>query len=415
MLVVYPSKLNGTIKAPASKAHAQRLLFMAALADYATLIQNAPDCEDIDTTIACLEELGCRISKRPDGILIDPFPRNTPAKTVVFDFKDSSTTARLAIAVSSALGIMTNCSGTTNLQKRRLLPLTSRMAIRGVRFSNFSIPCTTDGRLEGGEYVFEGNEGSQNISALLIALPLLRDDSDIKLASPLIDPSFIEITINSLKDFGIVIEKTEDGYHIPGKQYYHTPKTVTVENDWGLASMWVTAGAACGRDDTCVTVTGLPLQSPQEYRNIYSIISLLHYDFEDLNIDASECPDLATLFAALAIVKGANIEVTGVPQLKFKETDRMKNISEIARTLGQHTRILPDGIEIEGIGHPDYESGRVIDTKGDPWVFMSMVLASVTSTIPFTIRDEHGADKIDRNFLRDFKALGGRCETVGKH
>ena len=90
-------------------------------------------------------------------------------------------------------------------------------------------------------------------------------------------------------------------------------------------------------------------------------------------------------------------------------------MSEIARTLGQHTRILPDGIEIEGIGHPDYESGRVIDTKGDPWVFMSMVLASVTSSIPFTIRDEHGADKIDRNFLRDFKALGGRCETVGKH
>ena len=31
MLVVYPSKLNGTLKAPASKAHAQRLLFMSAL------------------------------------------------------------------------------------------------------------------------------------------------------------------------------------------------------------------------------------------------------------------------------------------------------------------------------------------------------------------------------------------------
>ena len=410
MLVVYPSKLNGTIKAPASKAHAQRLLFMSALADYATLVKNVPDCEDIDTTIDCLEKLGCRITKRNDGILIDPFPRNTPAKSAVFDFRDSSTTARLAIAVSAALGIRTSCTGSVNLQKRRMLSLTSRMAIRGVRFSNFSIPCSTDGRLEGGEYVFEGNEGSQNISALLIALPLLRDDSDIRFASPLVDSSFIQITVNSLRDFGIVIEETDYGYHIPGKQYYHTPKTVTAENDWGLASMWVTAGCASGRDDCCVTVTDLPLHSPQEYRNIHSIITLLHYDFEDLNIDASECPDLATLFAALAIVKGANVEIKGVPQLKYKETDRMKNMAEIARTLGQHSRILSDGIEIEGIGHPDYERGQVVDTKGDPWVFMSMVLASVTASIPYAIRDEHGADKTDRSFLKNFKLLGGQYE-----
>ena len=414
MLVVYPSKLNGTIKAPASKAHAQRLLFMSALADYTTLVKNVPDCDDIDTTIKCLEQLGCRITKKADGVQIDPFPRNTPAKSAVLDFRDSSTTARLAIAVSSALGIRTSCTGSTNLQKRRMLSLTSRMAIRGVRFSNFSLPCTTDGRLEGGEYVVEGNEGSQNISALLIALPLLRDDSDIRLSSPLIDPAFVEITIDSLKKFDIVIEKTEYGYHIPGKQYYHTPKTVKAENDWGLASMWITAGAASGSDSYCVNVTDLPAQSPQGYRDIHSIITLLHYDFEDLNIDASDCPDLATLFAALAIVKGANMEIKGVPQLKYKETDRIKNIAEIARTLGQHTRILPDGIEVEGIGYPDYEKGRVVDTKGDPWVFMSMVLASVTATVPFAIRDEHGADKIYRNFLKEFKSLGGQYEIISK-
>ena len=414
MLVVYPSKLNGTVKAPASKAHAQRLLFMAALSDYGTLIKNVPDCDDIDTTINCLEQLGCRISRKSDGIRVEPFPRNTPAKSAVFDFRDSSTTAKFTIAVSAALGIRTNCNGSVNLQKRRLLPLTSRMAIRGVKFSNFSLPLTTEGMLGGGEFVFEGNEGSQNISALLIALPLLRDDSVIRLASPLVDSSFVDITIDSLEKFGIVINRTEDGYHIPGKQYYHTPKTVTAENDWGLASLWVTAGAACGDDSLKVTVTDLPKNSPQEYRDIYSIITLLHYDFEDINIDAEECPDLATLFAALAIVKGANVEITGVPQLKYKETDRMKNMAEIARTMGQHTRILSDGIEVEGIGYPDYEKGRAIDTKGDPVVFMSMVLSSVTATIPFAIYDEHGADKVNRRFLEEFKSLGGKYEIVKK-
>ena len=43
MIRIYPSKFEGHIQAPASKAHAQRLLFASALTTTATLIKNVTE------------------------------------------------------------------------------------------------------------------------------------------------------------------------------------------------------------------------------------------------------------------------------------------------------------------------------------------------------------------------------------
>ncbi len=411
MIKIYPSKLNGTLDAAASKAHAQRLLFMAAMAPYPSCVKNVPMCDDIETTLQCLLDLGCKISVQSGkNVYIDPFPKNVPVQSAEFDFRGSSTTCRIALALSAALGIRVKCTGSPSLQKRRLLPLTSRMALRGVHFSNFSVPCEMEGRLEGGEYQLDGNEGSQNISALLMALPLVKQDSTLKLSGKLQDSAFVELTIRSMEAFGVRIEKIKDGYFIPGRQKYQSPGEIDAENDWGLAAMWITASAACGDDDLNVTVRNLPKNSPQNFRDIHSIIALLHFDFTEVNIDASKCPDLATLFAALAIVKGANMEISGIPQLKFKESDRLKTMRDIARTLGQNAEIFESGIRIIGTGAPNYAEDTAVNCQEDPWVFMSMVLASAAMKVPYKLENEKTADKVYRGFLDDFARLGGKFE-----
>lgn len=415
MIRFYPCKLNGTLSAPASKEHAERLMFMAALSDAPTLIKNVPDCEDIDTAIGCLKVLGCQVTRTEDGMLVEPFPKNVPVQRADFDFGGSATCCKTAIALSGALGILAKCSGNAALTKRRVLSLTSRMALRGVKFSNFSLPCEQEGRLKGGEYIIDGEDGSQTVNSLLMALPLLRDESSISFSVPLKDDTYSEITVSSLEKFGIKIEKTEDGgYHIKGRQYYISPEEIEAENDWSLSSMWITAAAACGTEDCTVTVENLPVNSPQKFRNVSSIINLLHYDFQSLNIDASNCPELATLFAAMAIIKGANVEIEGVPQLRYKECDRLKTMAEIARKLGRTAEVFEEEgkLTISGSGKPDLSDKTVIDCKEDPWVFMSMALACTVSDEPITLSDEHGADKIYRSFLNDFEALGGKYGII---
>ena len=412
MIRIYPSVFNGTLKAPAASAHAQRLLFMSAVPALDTTVCNVPDCDDVDVTINCLKALGCDVQRFGNSCAVKPFPKNVPMRTASFDFGQSSTASRIAIALAAAFGISADCRATGKSPHVKDFSLISRMALRGVKFSAFSLPFTMQGRLKAGEYILEGNEGSQFISALLIALPLLPENSTIVLNSPLIDSSFVELTIESLKGFDIRIEKTDRGYFVPGRQYYSSPVSVNTENDWGLASLWIAAGAAGGEGNGKVTVTDLPLMSPQLYRNVTKELPLIAQDFTELDFDASDCPSLATFYAAMAAVKGATVKISGVPQLRSKDTDRLKVMKSICEALGQSAEITADGLAITGCGKPNYKEDTIVRCQQDPWVFMSMALASAKLDRPIILDSEHAPEKIYRSFLSDFRTLGGNFETI---
>ncbi len=417
MIRIYPSVFQGTIKATASKAHAQRLLFAASMPSSPTLVRNVPDCEDTDTTLEALETFGCKLARdSAGGVLVEPFVKTNPLTQLSFNFKKSATTSRFAIPLAAALGIQANCRASEPLVHRQLIPLTSRLALRGVVFSSFSLPLSMQGRLMPGEYVFRGDEGSQFISALMLSLPILQSDSVIKLETPLVDRSFVELTIDVLKEFGIRISEVHggfDGFIVPGRQYYESPGEIAAENDWGLASMWITAAAACASRGGAVTVTDLPAGSPQQYRDLMPLLSLLEQDFMDINIDCTHCPNLSTLFIALGAAKGATVRVSGCPQLKYKETDRFKTVADCLDLLGLSTEITDDGLTVfspgEGWELPD---DIVLDCKNDPWIFMSFALSAALLGKPLTLSDERCAAKIYGDFLKDFESLGGRFEII---
>ena len=412
MIRIYPSVFSGELKAPASHAHAQRLLFMSCIPAKPTTVHNVPDCEDVDATISCLEALGCIVERSGSDVTVTPFPKGIMGQIAEFNFGQSATTSRIAIALAAAFGIRAECKASGNLPRRALFPLTGRMAIRGVRFSKFSMPFTMQGKLEPGEYVFEGNEGSQFISAILMALPLLADDSTLKLASPLIDSSFVDLTIRSMADFGVTIEKTDYGFFIPGRQYYHSPGEITTENDWGLAALWVAAGAASGERSGDVVITQLPADSPQLYRDVAKEFPFIAQDYAELDLDASTCPSLASFYAAMSAVKGATVTISGVPQLRSKESDRLAVMAEICNELGQKATLTKDGLHIEGTGKPEYPEDLKINCHRDPWIFMSMALASSKLVKPIILDSEFTPEKIYRNFLKDFAALGGKYEIL---
>ena len=412
MIRIYPSVFNGTLRAPAAVAHAQRLLFMSAIPALDTTVCNVPECDSIDVAIDCLKALGCEVQRFGSNCTVKPFPKNVPVQAVQFDFGGSSTASRIAVALAAAFGIKADCTASVAEHNMKSFSLTSRMALRGVKFTAFTLPFSMQGRMEPGEYVLDGDEGSQFISALLIALPLLHDDSTIKLKSPLVDTSFVELTIESMENFGVHVEKTDTGYFIPGRQYYTSPVSITAENDWGLASLWIAAGAACGEGNGKVVVTDLPAISPQLYRNVTRELPLIAQDFAELDFDASDCPSLATYYAAMAAVKGATVSISGVPQLRSKESDRLSVMHEICGKLGQRSEVTADGLKITGTGAPNYKEDTVLDCHKDPWVFMSMALAAAKLSKPIILNDEDCVDSIYRNFLADYSALGGKYEII---
>ncbi|MDO5440986.1 MAG: hypothetical protein Q4F55_00310 [Bacillota bacterium] len=415
MIKFYPSVLNGTIKAPASKACALRMMFAASMASTQTTIKNVPDCADVNTAIDCLTTLGCKITTSGEGrltVTIEPFSKTATLQRLDFNFRNSATTARYIMAICSVLGIPANCRAENVLARRSQASMTSMMSLRGENFSSFSLPLEMSGRLLGGDFLLNGDEGTQSICALINALPLIKEDSNIKLQNPLVDSTFVDMTIDILSKFGVTIEKTDFGYHIPGQQLFTSPGTLVCENDWGLASMWTTAGSACSLKGGHVVVTDLSEDSLQKYRTANSTFSLICQDFKDLNIDASDFPNLATVFAALAAARGGTIRISGIPQLKHKETNRLKSVGNSLSQFGVKCEVTEDGMIISGKEDADYPEDMVIDTMGDPWVFMSLAVASVAFAKPVILKDETGADKIYKDFLKDFKSLGGKYEII---
>ncbi len=421
MIRIYPSVLNGTIDAPASKAYAQRLLFASSLPPTGTVVENVPDCRDIDTCIDVLKKIGCRIERRQPSdpafgghasYLVEPFPKTHPMPSAKVDFRDSATTARFALAIAAAFGMNVEARALGSLSKRQMVPLTSRMAVRGMKFTNFSLPTEMTGLLEAGDYEFRGDEGSQFISSLMFALPLLASESRIRLSSPLVDPSFVEITREILDAYGIEIREDGQGFVVPGKQIYRSPGRIASENDWSIASAWVSSAPLGARRGSRVEVDRLPQDSPQLYRDIQPLTALIAQDFEDITISLESCPSLTTLVAAAALFKGAKVRLDGVPQLKAKETNRLKLMSSIINELGGRSSYWDTGIEAEGPEGGFFLEDAVIDCNDDPWIFLSFALCSSLLEKPVILKDEDCITKTYRDFFRDFESLGGRWEKI---
>jgi 3-phosphoshikimate 1-carboxyvinyltransferase len=174
--------------------------------------------------------------------------------------------------------------------------------LHGVRFSAEQLPFSIEGKLSGGEYVLPGNVSSQYLTGLLLALPLAKENSTLKLTTKLESASYVEMTLRTLRSFGAVVEEQDGTYRIPGSQVYRTPGIIRVEGDWSNAAFFLAAGALKNR----VRLTGLSKLSPQGDQSILSaltrfgahvqqssdVVEVSPGALHGYELDVSETPDL---------------------------------------------------------------------------------------------------------------------------
>ena len=247
---VYPGKLRGTVTAPPSKSMAHRALICASLAEGRSKVSGISDSKDMEATIGCMRALGAKIERSEDRrtVVIDGISRNAAGKDAAglgkgADEKCMGCEGVGADGVSvrkdtvgkaaAALGAHALFEGRGKLPQRPMTPLADEMKKKGVEFlpdGRDSLPFEIQGQLQPGVYEIPGNISSQYISGLIFALPLLSEDSEIRVKGKLESVGYIALTLRMVRDFGIEIEETADGFKIPGNQAYHAAN-VTVEGD----------------------------------------------------------------------------------------------------------------------------------------------------------------------------------------
>lgn len=448
-VTIFPRKLSGSIAAIDSKSHAHRLLTALAMALFCDTDSKVHTLdtgnifsgiareiitdmsEDLSATIACLTAL--LTQKSPELYC-----------------GESGSTLRFLLPLALAVQ---SCSrhtsvhfatfyGKGKLPERPLEPLDSELISHGAAierpvFKGQRDKCTDQQlilraflpeghELSGGDYKMPGHISSQYITGLMMALPLIREDSRIIVTSELQSRAYIDITLAVLRDFGIKIDEKEKTagrpvYYIKCGQKYVFPQkelqtglsqntrssiVIKPEGDWSNAAFWLSANAL-GSD---IRISGLNDASPQGDKAISDILENFSHrrnsnTIHPLIIDAGNIPDLVPIISVVAALMPGQTQITNAGRLRIKESDRLKTTCAMLSSLGADISETVDGLIING---KKQLAGGAVDGAGDHRIVMAAAIAATRCSGPVTICGAQAAAKSYPAFFKHYEKLGGK-------
>jgi len=314
----------------------------------------------------------------------------------VCDCRESGSTLRFLFPVMAALGRQVIFTGEGRLPERPMQPLVDLLREHGCIIDSDRLPIAISSQMQAGNFALPGDVSSQFVTGLLFALPLLEGGSEITLTSPLESRGYVDMTLRTLRKFGILIEETPYGFTVPGRQKYLPPgEALTPEGDWSNAAFWLAAGALGSQ----INVTGLDKTSAQPDRAIAGLLKSCD------DMDASQCPDLVPIMAVVMALTPGRHEITNAARLRIKESDRLHAMAVNLNALGADVTELPDGLIIRG--KPSLRGGET-QSFGDHRIAMAIAIASLKYEGPVTL---HGAGAVRKSypaFWEDYRRLGGQ-------
>lgn len=407
------SKASGIVKAPPSKSFAHRMLICAALAQGESFVSNVDFSQDILATLDCIKNLGAKVQIFEDSVRICGCGQNKIIlkDKIVFNCRESGSTLRFfippAIVFSKPFQKIT-FAGSKVLMTRPLSVYEDLCKKSDITFEhkdngNIEICRNSNSEfgLNFGKFEISGGISSQFITGLLFVLPLLNGDSEIKLIPPIESRSYINLTLETMSEFGVKAEwKDDKTLFIKGNQKYK-PRQISVEGDYSNVAFLDAFNYFGGN----VKVQGLNENSLQGDKVYKTMFEQLKNGTPTLNI--SDCPDLAPiLFVTAAVHNGATF--TGTKRLAIKESDRGKIMCEQLAEFGIQTEFSENTVTIKKgkIHTPNktllgYNDHRIV-----------MALSTLLTVTGGKINDAHAVNKSFPKYFETISKLGIKIKLI---
>ncbi len=331
LLLTRPDRsITGEITLPSSKSISNRVLIINALSYSSFPVKNLSDCDDSVVMNQVLE-----------------------SNTNRFDIGHAGTAMRFLTAYLSKIVGEWYLTGSGRMQQRPIAILVDALRQMGalieytgvMGFPPLKITVTA---LKGGTIELDGSVSSQYISALLMIAPTVQGGLTLRLKNKITSRSYIEMTLELMKKFGIRHQWSGNEIRIEAQAYKPIP--YTVEADWSAASYWYAMAVLSGHCD--LYLKGLYLNSTQGdaiqatwFEKYFGLRSWQEGDtvrltkgrevpLKQLNLNFIENPDIAQTWVVLAIGKQLPFHFTGLKTLKIKETDRISALKNECAKLG---------------------------------------------------------------------------------
>ncbi len=402
-LRIEPKLLSGNITVPPSKSISHRALICAALATGESKINNLLDCEDTRATIDALTALGAEISYDGKEAVVKGIENVKPEADI--NCRESGSTLRFMIPIAAALGSRSVFRGEANLPNRPITPFLEEFPKHGVDFIESKMPYIIEGKLSGGDFSVTGDISSQFITGYMLALPLTGEDSRIVLTSKLQSRPYAELTVDTMKSFGVDVKVGENDFLVSSGSKF-SPCDYTVEADMSQAAFFLVANAIGGN----TVPDNLRTDSAQGDRAIIDITEeFIRNGGKAFDVAADDIPDLVPIMTVLACFADGTSHITGCGRLRIKECDRLAAISDELNRLGANIEAGEDYLTVHGVKELH---GGECQTYSDHRIAMSLAIASQRCTEPIIIKGADCVSKSYPTFFEDFRKLGGIANVI---
>ena len=415
------SHADGRITLPGSKSISNRTLLLAALASGNTEIRDVLASDDTARMLESLTKLGVKLD--PIGEhdwRVHGCAGNFHNKQADLFLGNAGTAFRPLTAALAFSNGNYQLSGVARMHERPIGDLVDALQQAGANISYLGQPGFPPLKIAPAQadlslpIKIRGDVSSQFLTALLMALPLSKQQASIDVVGELISKPYIEITLNLMAKFGVQVER--DGWQrftIAANSVYTSPGQLCVEGDASSASYFLAAGVIAGS----VTVDGIGQRSIQGDVRFAEALSLMGGEIsygenhitakkanriKTIDLDCNHIPDAAMTLAILALFADGTSTLRNIASWRVKETDRLTAMATELRKVGAS---VVEGSDYLQITPPTaIKPNAVIDTYDDHRMAMCFSLVSLAG-VPITINDPACVNKTFPDYFACFAKI----------
>jgi 3-phosphoshikimate 1-carboxyvinyltransferase len=349
--------------------------------------------------LGALKQMGCSVEQAGQTAVIGGLGGKLLNRQGKLFMGNAGTAMRPLTAALALLGGDYELSGVPRMHERPIGDLVDALRQLGCRIDYLGNDGFPPLHLQPGKLALSkpiairGDVSSQFLTALLMALPLVaKQDIRIEVTGELISKPYIEITLNLLARFGILVRREGwQSFTIPAGCRYQSPGEIHVEGDASSASYFVALGAiATGADaNDCIDIRGIGSASIQGDIRFVDAAQLMGAKVESspnaikvsrgawplkaIDLDCNHIPDAAMTLAVMALYADGTTTLRNIASWRVKETDRIAAMACELRKLGA---VVEEGADFIRVTPPAQWHRAAIHTDDDHRVAMCFSLAA---------------------------------------
>ena len=412
--------VHGEVTVPGDKSISHRAVMLGAIADGTTHIRGFLKGADCLSTIDCFRQMGIDIEVSDEVITVHGKGlHGLKAPQEILYTGNSGTTTRLLCGLLSAQPFDTDITGDSSICRRPMGRVTKPLALMGADIENEYCPLHIHGKKFKGINYNMTVASAQVKTALILAG--LYADGDTVINEIEKSRDHTELMLGAM---GANI--TVSGLQIRvGKTDRLLPQEITVPGDISSAAFFLVLGAIMPDSDITIRNVGInPTRT-----GIIDVLLDMGANIEIFNERIATGEPVADIRVRTSKLKGVKIGgaiiprlidelpviavaslfaegttvITDAQELKVKETDRIKAVTDELKKCGADITPTDDGMIING-NKPLH--GADFEVYGDHRMAMSLAIAAQLAEGESTLSDISCVAVSYPNFFNDFYGLG---------